>query len=318
MLRSTTKAWLLIPALVLLAACGKDKEPPGTPGGGSPEDAVRASLELIRDGRFDMYWQHALPPADFATLRADWTRRDSAHAPVDPQDGARFAAMVKRFSEADAEKKLFADVRPTLVRFDRDYKDQMPLLSGVGQSLALTAIDQDKDLSVPQKRQLREAVNAIMPWTQTVAWNDQTKAKQAIAIAVETVRNAHLSTPEALHALDFQQSMATYSTAWLGLKKLLDVYGLSLDKSFDTANIETLENSGASAHVKITYTVLDKPIQTDTTLVLLDGRWYDSDLLQDVRAEHARLSAPAPAASSPAPAGTAAAPAAPVADARPR
>lgn len=318
MLRSTTKAWLLIPALVLLAACGKDKEPPGTPGGGSPEDAVRASLELIRDGRFDMYWQHALPPADFATLRADWTRRDSAHAPVDPQDSARFAAMVKRFSEADAEKKLFADVRPTLVRFDRDYKDQMPLLSGVGQSLALTAIDQDKDLSVPQKRQLREAVNAIMPWTQTVAWNDQAKAKQAIAIAVETVRNAHLSTPEALHALDFQQSMATYSTAWLGLKKLLDVYGLSLDKSFDTATIETLENSGASAHVKITYTVLDKPIQTDTTLVLLDGRWYDSDLLQDVRAEHARLSAPAPAASSPAPAGTAAAPAAPVADARPR
>lgn len=318
MSRSTTKAWLILPAIVLLAACGKDKEPPGTPGGESPEDAVRASLESIRDGRFDMYWQHALPPADFATLRADWTHRDAAQAPVDPQDRARFETMVKRFTEPDAEKKLFADIRPTLVRFDRDYKDQMPLISGVGQSMALTAIDQDKDLSASQKRQLRDVVNVVLPWTQTVAWNDQAKAKQAIAIAVDTARNAHLSTPEALRALDFPQSMATYSTAWLGLKKLLNVYGLSLDKSIDDATIETLENSGASAHVKITYTVLDKAISTDTTLVLLDGRWYDSDLLQDVRAEHARLTAPAPATSAPAPAGTAATPAAPVADARTR
>lgn len=318
MSRSTTKAWLILPALVLLAACGKDKEPPGTPGGGSPEDAVRASLEAIRDGRFDMYWQHALPPADFATLRADWTHRDAALAPVDPQDRVRFETMVKRFTEPDAEKKLFADIRPTLVRFDRDYKDQMPLISGVGQSMALTAIDQDKDLSASQKRQLRDVVNVVLPWTQTVAWNDQAKAKQAIAIAVDTARNAQLSTPEALRALDFPQSMATYSTAWLGLKKLLNVYGLSLDKSIDDATIETLENSGASAHVKITYTVLDKAISTDTTLVLLDGRWYDSDLLQDVRAEHARLTAPAPATSAPAPSGNAATPAAPVADARTR
>lgn len=301
MFRYIPKTWLLLPALALLAACGKDREPPGTPGGGSPEDAVRASLELIRDGKFDMYWRHALPPADFATLRADWPLRNAAKTPVEPQDRERFEAGVKRLTEPDAEKKLFADLRPVLVRFDRDYKDQMPLISGVGQSMALTAIDQEKDLNASQKRQLREVVNVIAPWTQTVDWGDQAKAKQAIAIVVDTARNAHLSTPEALHALDFERSMATYATGWNGLKRLLDVYGLSLDKSFDAASIDTLENSGASAHVKITYTLLDKPIQTDVTLVLLDGRWYDSDLLQDVRAEHARLiNTPAPATSIPA------------------
>ncbi|HXO99388.1 MAG TPA: hypothetical protein VN813_02750, partial [Luteibacter sp.] len=66
----------------------------------------------------------------------------------------------------------------------------------------------------------------------------------------------------------------------------------------------------------------DKPIQTDATLVLLDGRWYDSDLLQRVRDEHARLVSPAPAASAPALPSTTAPPArnpgAPVADARAR
>lgn len=314
-------AWVLVLVLALLAGCNRHKEAPGTPGGGSPEDAMRDSLELIREGKFDMFWQHALPPADFAALKADWPRRNVAAEPVNDDDRAKFENGVKRLTEPDAEKKLYADLRPTLVRFDKEYKDQMPLLTGVAQSMALTAIDQTNDLTIPQKRQLREAVNVIAPWAQTVGWGDQGKAKQAIAILVDTARKARLTTPEALHTMDFDQSMAAYSTMWLGFKNLFNVYGLSLDKSFDSVSIDTLENTGGTAHVKITYTILDKPIQTDATLVLLDGRWYDSDLLQSVRNQHVKLNPPPPA-SVPAPAATAAAPlhdpAAPVAAAKTR
>lgn len=320
--RSTLRIVLVL-LVVLLAACNRQKEAPGTPGGGSPEDATRESLALLRDGKFDLFWKHALPPADFAALRADWPRRNAAQAPIEPDDKAKFEAGVKRLTEPDAEKKLFAELRPTLVRFDRDYKDQMPLIAGIGQSMALTAIDQAKDLTLSQKRQLREAVNVVAPWTQTVPWSDQAKAKEAIGIVVDTARKVGLSTPEALHAMDFEKSMATWSTAWLGFKRLLEVYGLSIDKSFDSVSIDTIESNGGSAHVKITYTLLDKPIQTDATLVLLDGRWYDSDLLQRVRDEHARLASPPPASSAPAPASSASPPqarmpGAPVADAKGR
>ena len=311
----------LLLLLALLTACNRQKEAPGTPGGDSPEAAARESLALLRDGKFDLFWQHALPPADFATLRADWPKRNAAQEPITPEDRAKFEAGVKRLTEPDAEKKLFADLRPTLVRFDRDYKDQMPLLAGIGQSMALTAIDQAKDLPQSQKHQLRDVVNVVAPWTQTVAWGDQAKAKQAISILVDTARKVKLSTPEALHAMSFEESMTTWSTAWLGFKRLLDVYGLSVDKSFESVSIDTLESNGGSAHVKITYTVLDKPIQTDATLVLLDGRWYDSDLLQRVRDQHARLVQPAPSVSAPAPSATATPPrnaGAPVADAKGR
>lgn len=313
---------ILLLAFALLAACNKQKEAQGTPGGGSPEDATRESLALLRDGKFDLFWRHALPPADFATLRADWPKRNATQEPITAEDRGRFETGVKRLTEADAEKKLFADLRPALVRFDRDYKDQMPLLAGVGQSMALTAVDQAKDLTLSQKRQLRDVVNVVAPWTQTVAWGDQSKAKEAIVILVDTARKARLSTPEALHAMSFEESMATWSVAWLGFKHLLDVYGLSVDRSFASVSIDTLESNGGSAHVRITYTVLDKPIQTDATLVLLDGRWYDSDLLQRVRDEHARLVPPVAPASAPAPSSTVAPPArnlgAPVADARGR
>ena len=317
-------AWVLVSILALVAivaGCNRHKEAPGTPGGGSPEDAMRDSLDLIRDGKFDMFWQHALPPADFVALKADWPRRNVAEEPINDDDRAKFENGVKRLTGPDAEKKLFTDLRPTLVRFDRDYKDQMPLVTGVAQSMALTAIDQAKDLTIPQKRQLREAVDVIAPWAQTVSWGDQEKAKQAIAILVDTARKAHLSTPEALHSMDFNQSMAAYSAMWLGFKNLFNVYGLSLDKSFESISIDTLENTGGTAHVTITYTLLDKPIQTDATLVLLDGRWYDSDLLQSVRNQHVKLnpppSVPAPAPASTVPALPADRAAAPVAAAKP-
>jgi hypothetical protein len=301
MRRTLLLASILLIAIGLLAACEKKKKDvPDTPGGGTPEDAVRDSLDLLRDGRFDIFWKHALPPADFANMRADWPRRHLDDAPIDPADRLKFTNGVKRLTEPDAEKKLFADLRPFLVRFDRDYKDQMPIIAGVGQSMALTAIDQASDFTVPQKRQLREAVNVIAPWTQTVGWGDQAKAKAAIGIVVNATRKAGLSTPEALYAMPFDQAMTVWSSGWLGVKQLLAVYGLSLDKSFESVSIDTIENSGGSAHVKITYTLLDKPIQTDATLVLLDGRWYDSDLLQRVRDDHARLMAPAPSTSSPA------------------
>ncbi|QWT19239.1 hypothetical protein KPL74_15995 [Bacillus sp. NP157] len=306
--RIPSKACLLFLGIALLAGCNRHKEVTGTPGGGSPEDATRDSLELIHQGKFDLFWQHALPPADFAALKADWPKRNAAEEPINDDDRAKFANGVKRLTEPDAEKKLFVDLRPTLVRFDRDYKDQMPLISGMAQSMALTAIEQSKDLSIPQKRQLREAVNVIAPWTQTVAWGDQDKARRAVAIVVDSARNAHLSTPEAMHTMDFNQSMASYTAMWDGLKKLLDVYGLSLDKTFDSISIDTLENTGGTAHVKITYTILDKPIQTDATLVMLDGRWYDSDLLQSVRNQHVKLNPPPPASSAPAPAASNAAP----------
>jgi hypothetical protein len=321
MMRKFPKAWALLLVLALVAGCNRHKEAPGTPGGGSPEDAVRDSLELIRDGKFDMFWQHALPPPDFAALKADWPRRNAAEEPINDDDRAKFQNGVKRLTEPDAEKKLYADLRPTLVRFDREYKDQMPLLTGVAQSMALTAIEQAKDLTIPQKRQLREAVNVIAPWAQTVAWGDQDKAKQAIGVLVDASRKAHLTTPEALHSMDFNQSMTAYAAMWAGLKGFFNVYGLSLDKTFESISIDTLENTGGTAHVTITYTLLDKPIQTDATLVLLDGRWYDSDLLQSVRNQHVKLNPP-PSASVPAPASTApAAPAdraaAPVAAAKP-
>jgi len=64
-----------------------------------------------------------------------------------------------------------------------------------------------------------------------------------------------------------------------------------------------VENRNGHAHVRIDYTLLGRPLTTESDLVELDGRWYSEDVLQNVREAHERLLAPpAPAGSAPAPA----------------
>src|SRR6185437_11738000 len=66
-------------AALLLGAChGKDAA--SQPGGSSPVAAVQASIDLVKAGDFNGLWKHALPPADYANLRADWSRPVAAHA----------------------------------------------------------------------------------------------------------------------------------------------------------------------------------------------------------------------------------------------
>jgi hypothetical protein len=290
---------LLVSGLVLLAGCGKHESE--SQAGESPEEATKTSLTLLHRGQFASFWQHALPPADYRHLRTDWTHPDPSLPPLTDADRAKFTDIMRKLTEPDAEKKLFTQIRPKLLQFDKEYRDQLPLLAGIFQSMAITAIDQAKDLNHVQKQQARDVLAVIAPWAQQVPWSDQDKARQAIAIVTDTARKLDVTTPDQLRTLDFDTSMVKYAVAWDGLKRLFTVYGLSLDECFDSATVETLEASDSSAHLRIHYMLLGKPLATEVTMIRVDGHWYDTDLLASVRESHARITAPAPL---PAPAST--------------
>lgn len=308
--RSLRTAALPFFAALALAACSGSDESAQS-GGSTPEATVMTSAALLKSGDFNRFWKHGLPPADYATLRADWTRRQQAEPPVTADDRARFAAALQQVTGPDAENTLYAMLGPKLTALELQYKDQLPMLISVGNALAKNAVAQSSALGATQKTQIAAAVDVLAPWAQQAPWFDQAKAKQGVGIVVSSARKLALTSPDQVRSMDFDTTMGKYSIGFAGLKQLLANYGLAMDDTLDSVKASQLERSDGHARVKIDYALLGKPLSTEMKLVQLDGRWYSEEMLNNVRQSHQQLvepaslptAAPAAAASASAPAG---------------
>ncbi|GAB2572451.1 hypothetical protein ISP15_12405 [Dyella jejuensis] len=297
---------LLLFAMFALAACHKQEDSITASGGATPEAAVQQSAALIKAGDFAGFWKHALPPSDYANLRADWTHpRPGQHA-ITAEDRVRFDQAVKQLTAPNAETTLYDQLKPKLIQMDQQYHDQLPVLIGIGQAILTSSIAQNTTLTESEKQQARDALNVLLPWAQQTPWFDQDKAKQAVAITVATTRQLHLTSADQLQNMDFDAAMKEYAIAYGGIKQLLAIYGLSIDDTLDSVKVSTIGIDHGQAHVKVDYTLLGKPLSADSQLVLVDGRWYSKDLIDSERAQHQQwLHPPAPATSAQAPAASA-------------
>ena len=283
-------------AALLLSAChGKDEA--SQPGGSTPEAALQGSVDLLKAGDFNGLWKHSLPPADYANLRVDWGRHQHDQPPVTAEDRAKFDETLQKLTEPDAENKLYAELQPKLTTMEQQYKDQLPVLISVGEALVKNGVAQSKTLSETQKAQANGVLDVLTPWAQQTPWFDRAKAKQAVGVAVATARKLDLKNPEQLRTMSFDDTMGRYATGYAGLKQLLMIYGLSVDDTLNSVKLTPLSSSGGHAVVKIDYTLLGKPLSTESKLVQQDGRWYSEDMLDNARRAHQQSSQPAGSAS---------------------
>jgi hypothetical protein len=299
---------VVLAAALLLAAChnkDEDQAKQQAVASATPTVAVQTTAKLLKAGDFDGFWQHVLPPADYQMLRADWSKHRET-TPITARDRAQFAATMTELTAPGAEDALYKKLQPTLKDYPGKYKNQLPVMIAIGQSVFSTQIDNNKALTLAQKQQAKDTLAAVAQWAQQAPWGDPVKAKQAVAVVVDTARKLDLKTLDEARALDYPAAMQRYTTAWLGAKQLLAIYGLALDQAFDSVKTELVESKGDTATVKLGYTLLDKPMSTDIRMVRENGRWYDADLLDHWRKSHAKA-VPAPAASA-APATTVASP----------
>jgi hypothetical protein len=291
--------------LLLMSAChGKDDA--SQPGGNTPEAALQGSIDLLKNGDLNGLWKHALPPADYANLRADWSRHEQDQQPITAEDRAKFNESMQKLTVPDAENKLYAELQPKLSAMEQQYKDQLPVLVSVGEALVKNSVAQNQSLTDAQKTQASGALDVLAPWAQQTPWFDQAKAKQAVSVAVATTRKLDLKSPDQLRTMDFDTAMTKYSTGFVGAKQLLAIYGLSVDDTLNSVKLSPVSNSNGHAVVKIDYTLLGKPLSAESALVQEGGRWYSEDMLSNVRKSHLQLSQPpAGGVIAPAAAGTA-------------
>lgn len=276
--------------LLVLAGCSKDKEAEQAAASATPAKAVMASATLLKAGDFDALMQHVLTPADYKNMRADWGK-DHDKSRITAEDRQKFAQNMARLTAPDAEQKLYAELEPKLAEFDSKYKVQLPLYIGMGQTLMGTQIDQSVEMTPEQKTQAKDVLAALATWAAQTPWGDKAKAKQAIAVVVDTARKLNLKTIDQAYALDYKGAMQRYTTGWTGLKQALAVYGLSINDTLDSVTAKTLSEKGDTARVSVSYSILGKPISTELDMVRKDGRWYDANVLKKWRDARAKAKA---------------------------
>lgn len=302
MLKSILRVALAASLIAAVAACNKEQTEGGAvvaSAAATPDAAIKRSVDLLKAGDIAGLMQNSLPPAEYAKAKADWMK-DSKDKPITDEDRAKFADTMGKLTAPDAEQKLFAEIEPQLKAFDAQYQTQIPMYVAMGSSWLQGMVQQNKDMSDAEKQQAIAAINSLGGWVQKTRFTDPESVKKVLAIASKTARDMNLKTLDEARALDFDQSMAKARIAFLGLKQALGVYGFPLDQTLDSVKTEVVSNDGKLAKVKVSYSLFDAPMSTETEMVNLDGRWYGKHAIEKLNEKTAAETAAAAPASAPA------------------
>ena len=300
---STRLARVALAALLVafVSGCGNQQNAssPLAVSASTPDATIKKSVDLMKQGDVAGLLQNALPPADFAKLKADWGK-DANEKPITDEDRQKFQETMTKLTAPDADKAIYAEIEPQLKQFDAQYQQQLPMYVAMGSGWLQGMVQQNKDLSDSDKQQAVAAINALAAWVQKTHFTDAESIKKVLAIVTKAARDLNLKTLDEARALTFDQSMQKAHVFVLALKDALAVYGFSIDQTLDSIKPEVAANDGKTAKVKVSYTLLGTPLAAETEMVNIDSRWYGKQTIDKLRERQQEVAAPADASAPPA------------------
>ena len=220
-----------------------------------------------------------VPPAEYAKVKADWNKDQE---PVTDEDRAKFTATMTKLTAPDAETAIYAEIEPQLKAFDAQYQTQIPMYVAMGSSWLQGLVQQSKDMSDASKQQAVAAINTLGGWVTKTRFTDPDKIKQIVAITVKTARDLNLKTLDEARGLSYEQGMQKAQAAYGAVKQAFNVYGFSLDETFDSIKPEVVSNDGKTAKLKVSYALFDSPMSFESEMKKVDGKWYGKDMLDQI------------------------------------
>jgi len=266
----------------------------------TPDGAIASSVKALRSNNVAAFLDSALPAGEVAKMKADWNKEMNKE-PVTDEDRKNFAETMTKLTAPDAEAKMYAEIEPKLKEFDAQSAQQMPMMVMMGQNFAQSAIQQNKDLNEGQKQQATQMIDATAKWAQTTKFTDPALVKGAIGAICKTARDLNLKSIDEARALSYDQAMQKAGIVLGGVKQVLAVYGLNVDKSLDSVKVETVSTTGDAAKVKVSYTAFEQPFSAESDLVKVDGRWYGKQAIEQWKKHETEAAGGAIAEDKPAP-----------------
>ncbi|MBN8716194.1 MAG: hypothetical protein J0I72_00935 [Stenotrophomonas sp.] len=292
---------VLVALLAGLAGCRQSSAPAAPDGvqeAGAPVPAARPvdAVYVLRDRLLARdgvgFARVAVPPALHADLRRAW-RDGRSRWPLDelPLD-ARIPAMLAALQAPGADRLLMATFRKQFAGADADIDQAVRTLVVFGTEY----VQRDPGYSADERDHAAQAIAALGRWAIAAPLDDPARAQRFFtalsAAAVRSGIDGKAGWP-AFAALGMTQSLNRLSPFFATLlAQLRQQYGLDLDASLRSLHVSLVEQTGDRARLRLQYTLADTPIDTLTTAVRIDGRWYLADYVQD--AQRSLAAAPPP------------------------
>jgi hypothetical protein len=273
----------LIGAIALLAAaCSKeDAQTAAVADHATPEAAVLHSVKLLRQGDFNALVQASAPPARVEAAKQRWMS-ELKEEEITDEARAEFAATMARLTAPDAEQQMMAEIRPQLEQFQGEMKAQLPAMVAMGKGFILAAVNESEDIAPEQKPQVSNLVNALGTWAESGEFASVERAERAVAAVAATARKLPVRTLDEVHALDFDGMMNMVGIGYGGMKDVLKVYDIDMDQALDSVRTETVSQDGDNATVRVHFDFLGTPLNIDTQMVRIDGRWYGKGAVENL------------------------------------
>lgn len=277
----------LLALLAALIACGK--QPPAVEAGSDPVAAVAALSSSLRDNDLQRFYGLSVPLELRQRTEAAYDAKRAALPPADPKEREEFAHTMAKLTAPDAEDVLYAELEPALVKLEAEVANQLPLMVAMGSGFASAAINESETLSADEKQHASSVLAALTGWATTAPVADRAKARAAIAAVTASARAMQISDLDTLRTLDMNDALVKGGLALAGLKQVAALYGLEFDPALDSVKPELLSRDNDNARVKVSYTLLGKPVSFEMAMLQRDGNWYSADAV--TRAEAALAAA---------------------------
>jgi hypothetical protein len=278
---------VLFGAVALLAACGGDKgattsATTSAASESTPHGAILQATRLMQKGDFVALWNASVPPVHQEALKQEFMKEFRGEEITD-EKREEFAQMMQRLTGPNAEAEMMAELRPQLEQLQsEEMKAQLPAMVAFGRGMALQAIAESEEFTPTQKQQATGVVNALATWVEKGDFADPARAERAIAAITRTARNLPVKTLDELHALDFEGLLGVVSSVYSGAKDVTRAYDIDIDQMLASVQAETISQDGDNANVRVKMQFLGQPLEFETPMVRVDGRWYGKDTIDKV------------------------------------
>ncbi|MFT5733738.1 MAG: hypothetical protein ACI80K_003358 [Paracoccaceae bacterium] len=231
---------------------------------GSPDSVMRAALQSLRKKQISGFFATILPPEEFEEMREGW--KDAKSKPVPERDDKEFQSFMGMATAEGAEETLFMMVKPFL-------EDAQEELQGMTMMLPMLAAGALENTDVPPEA--HAMVGQLATEIASLDITDEAKARRAISVFVKAARDMKVTSGVEMQALSFEEVMGRADVAYAGLIDILDVYGLSPQKSLESMTVKTVSTEGDSAVLEMTFSIFGgKPQTVPFEMERLDGRWF--------------------------------------------